>query len=324
VLQTVAVILQEPVAVFELGVLTEIFGVDRTDDGVPAFDFRVCTETPERALASGTGTSVVAALPLSAADDADLVALPSSPLDRPPSDAVLQAVRHAHDRGARLLSVCTGVFALAHAGVLDGRRVVTHWRHAAHLAESHPSVVVDADLLYHQDGPIVSSAGTAAGIDACLHLIRTAHGPAVANRIARRMVVPAHRRGDQRQFVDTPVSLGPDHSLQEVIDWIDGHLADPLSITDLAGVAGVSSRTLMRRFSTEVGVTPHGWLTQRRVARAQELLELNSWSIEEVAARSGFGSAPLLRHHFRRLIGVTPTEFRRQFSGEPWSARALG
>ncbi|MGB6274442.1 MAG: helix-turn-helix domain-containing protein [Rhodococcus sp. (in: high G+C Gram-positive bacteria)] len=316
-LSTVTVILQEPVAVFELGVLAEIFGVDRSDDGVPAFDFRVCTEAPGKQLSSGNGTSILTHLPLSAAHDADLVALISSPIGRPPSDAVMQTVRDVHDQGAQLLSVCTGVFALAYSGILDGRRVATHWRHAPQLAADHPSIIVDADLLYHQDGPIVSSAGTAAGIDACLHLIRTAYGPAVANRIARRMVVPAHRRGDQRQFVDAPVSLAPDHGLQNVIDWIDSHLADPLTTSDLARVAGVSPRTLVRRFSNEIGSTPHGWLTQRRIARAQELLELNQSSIEAVAASTGFGSAPLLRQHFRRLIGITPTEFRRQFAAEP-------
>lgn len=319
-LSSVAVILQPPVALFELGVLTEVFGIDRSEDGVPRFDYRVCAARPGKPIEAGPGTFVVATESLAATADADLVAVPSSSLSESPSDAVVEALRSAAARGAYVMSVCSGAFALAAAGLLDDRTVATHWRYADLLARTYPRIHVNADVLYAQDGTIVTSAGTASGIDACLHLVRAEHGSAVANRIARRMVVPPHRAGGQRQFVETPVTRRPDHSLQPVLTWVTDHLADPITAAQMARTAGTSIRTLIRRFTTEVGSTPHEWLTRQRIIRAQELLEQTRLSIDDVARISGFGAAPLLRHHFTRAVGITPSHYRHQFTNRTSNA----
>ncbi|MGI5131670.1 GlxA family transcriptional regulator [Pseudonocardia sp. CA-107938] len=313
-LRRIAVVLQPPVAAFEFGTLVEVFGIDRSDDGVPRFDFRVCAEHPGTPLTVGHGAAITAADPLSAADTADLIALPSSPVTEPPSAAVLDVIRRAEQRGAYVLSVCTGAYALAAAGVLDGRTVATHWRYAHDLARRYPRVHVEPSILYAQDGVVVSSAGTAAGIDACLHLVRSEHGTAIANRIARRMVVAPHRQGGQKQFIERPALRHADPTLQPLLDWITDNLQQPLTVEDMAARAGMSTRTLTRRFSAEIGDSPHGWVTRQRVARAQELLEETRLTVENVAAETGFGSAPLLRHHFVRTLGITPTVYRRQFA----------
>ena len=218
-LRTIAVVVQEPVAAFELGVLCEVFGIDRTDDGVPAFDFRVCAVAARaRSSRSTSGIGIVATHGLDAARDADLVAVPAGSVDGPFEPEILEVLRETVDRGGRVLSVCSGAFTLAAAGLLDGRACTTHWRYAARLAEVCPGADVDLDVLYVEDGPIITSAGTAAGIDACLHLVRTELGSEVATRIARRMVVPPHRAGGQRQYVETPVPEQPCDSLQDVLD----------------------------------------------------------------------------------------------------------
>lgn len=310
-LRSVAVVLQEPVSLFEFGVLAEVFGIDRTGDGVPAFDFRVCAERPGP-VASRNGVSLTAPYGLDAAADVDLVAVPASPSARTPSPAVVEVLRSAVERGAWVLSVCSGVFSLGAAGILDGRRCATHWMNAAELAERHPLALVDPDVLYVHDGTVITSAGTAAGIDACLYLVRTELGSAVATRIARRMVVPPHRDGGQRQFVDRPVPATTAESLGEVLTYMLDHLDEPHAVEDLARRATMSPRTFARRFVAETGTTPHQWLTDQRVLRARELLELTELSVEGVAREAGFGSAALLRHHFTRCTGVTPTTFRRQ------------
>jgi transcriptional regulator GlxA family with amidase domain len=322
VLRTIAVVLQAPVALFEFGVLMEVFGIDRTDDGVPRFDFRTCAEEPGRPLGAGPGAAVTATCPLGAAADADLVAVPSSSMTEPPSAAVLATITDAVERGAYVLSVCSGAYALAAAGVLDGRTVATHWRYARDLADRYPRIRVEPSILYAQDGTIVSSAGTAAGIDACLHLVRIEHGTAVANRIARRMVVAPHRQGGQQQFIERPTPTDADRTLQPTLDWITENLHRPLRVTDIAAATGVSTRTLTRRFVDEIGSAPHEWLTRQRVSRAQELLEETRLSVEEIAQETGFGAAPLLRHHFAQAVGITPTAYRRQFATASPAARA--
>lgn len=310
-LRTVAVILQEPVALFEYGVLAEVFGLDRTDEGVPAFDYRVCSEE-DRPLEARNGTTVGAPHRLDAAADADLVAVPASPAAWASSPAVLDTIRAAHERGAWIMSVCSGVFSLGAAGILDGRTCTTHWRHAAELAAMYPKVHVDPDVLYVRDGNVISSAGTAAGIDAALHLVRLELGAGVAATISRRMVVPPHRDGGQRQYVERPVPTCEAESLGPVLQWMVEHLDETFTVDDLARRATMSPRTFARRFVAETGTTPHQWVTDQRVLRARHLLEETDLSVEEVARDAGFGSAALLRHHFAKCTGISPTAFRTQ------------
>jgi AraC family transcriptional regulator, transcriptional activator FtrA len=310
-LRSVAVLLQEPVALFEYGVLAEVFGIDRTDEGVPAFDYRVCAETPGP-LDAQNGTTVSAAHGLEAAADADLVAVPASPAASTPSPAVVRLLRDAVDRGAWVMSVCSGAFTLAAAGILDGRECTTHWHHAAELAATTPLAKVDPDVLYVRDGTVITSAGTAAGIDAALYLVRTELGSAVATAIARRMVVPPHRDGGQRQFIDRPVPTTTAESLGPVLEWMLDHLDEAFTVDDLARRSAMSSRTFARRFVAETGTTPHQWVTDQRVLRARRLLEDTELPVEAVARDAGFGSAALLRHHFTKCTGITPTAFRTQ------------
>jgi transcriptional regulator GlxA family with amidase domain len=310
-LKTVAVLLQEPVSLFEYGVLAEVFGIDRTEEGVPAFDYRVCAETPGP-LDARNGTTVTAAFGLDAAADADLIAVPASSAARTPSPAVVQVLRDAVERGAWVMSVCSGAFTLGAAGILDGRSCTTHWQHSAELAASTPLARVDPDELYVRDGTVITSAGTAAGIDAALYLVRTELGSAVATAIARRMVVPPHRDGGQRQFIDRPVPTTTAESLGPVLTWMLEHLDEAFTVDDLAQRSAMSPRTFARRFVAETGTTPHQWVTDQRVLRARRLLEDTDLPVEAVARDAGFGSAALLRHHFTRCTGITPTAFRTQ------------
>jgi AraC family transcriptional regulator, transcriptional activator FtrA len=310
-LKTVAVLLQEPVSLFEFGVLAEVFGIDRTEQDVPAFDYRVCAETPGP-LDSRNGTTVTAPFGLQAAADADLIAVPASSAARTPSPAVVQLLRDAVDRGAWVMSVCSGAFTLGAAGILDGRSCTTHWQHTAELAQSNPLARVDPDVLYVRDGTVITSAGTAAGIDAALYLVRTELGSAVATAIARRMVVPPHRDGGQRQFIDRPVPTTTAESLGPVLEWMLDHLDEAFTVDDLARRSAMSPRTFARRFVAETGTTPHQWVTDQRVLRARQLLEETDLPVEAVARDAGFGSAALLRHHFTRCTGITPTAFRTQ------------
>ncbi|SIR95524.1 GlxA family transcriptional regulator [Williamsia sterculiae] len=324
-LRKVAVIVQNRVALFEYGVINEVFGIDRTDDGVPPFEFLVCSPTPGVPLDSGNGTSVTAPHPLTAALDADVVAVPAGGIGDPSAfdDDYLETLREVVRRGGRVLTVCTGAFAAAAAGLLDGRRCSTHWRYGTQLAAMYPDVTVDTSVLFVEDGPIITSAGTAAGIDACLHLVREELGPQVANRIARRMVVPPHRDGGQRQYVETPVPDCAGDGFGEVLGWMLENLHVEIAVADLAARAVMSPRTFARRFVDEVGTTPHKWLTEQRVLHARNLLESTSLSIDEVAERVGFGSATLLRHHFGATVGVSPTAYRRRFSC-PTDRAAIG
>lgn len=312
--RTVAALVVDGLAPFEFGVVCEVFGLDRTDEGVPPFDFRVCGPRAGQPVRTSVGASVVPDHGYDAADDADLVAVPATQVREVYPAPLLDAVRAAHARGATLLSVCSGVFVLAAAGLLDGRRVTTHWRHADDLAARFPAVTVDPDVLFVDDGDIITSAGTAAGIDACLHLLRREHGGTVANTVARRMVVPPQRDGGQRQFVPRPVPpCADDNPLAAVLVWMTEHLEETQTVRDLARRAGMSERTFARAFAAQTGTTPVQWLTAQRVQHARTLLEATSLDVEEVARRTGFGSAPLLRHHFRRSVGVAPHDYRATF-----------
>jgi AraC family transcriptional activator FtrA len=247
---------------------------------------------------------------------ADLLAVPAWPeLDAPLDPRIAEALRAGHDRGATVLSICSGAFALAGAGLLDGRRATTHWQFLDRLARRHPRVRLEHDVLYVTDGRIVTSAGAAAGIDACLQVVRREHGAVVANALARRMVVPAHRDGGQAQYVELPVSpsTGAGDGIAEVLDWAVARLDHPLTVAILADRAGMAPRTFARHFRAATGTTPHRWILVQRLRHAEELLERTDLTIDAVASRSGFGTADTLRHHFAQRRGTTPGAHRRAF-----------
>ena len=317
VLSRVSVVLVEPIAVFEFGVAVEVFGLDRSDDGVPPFDFRVCAERPGVPVATKNTApfSITPTHGLDAVAGSDLV-IASATSIRAPSDyspAVLDALRTAYAAGATLLSLCSGGFLLGAAGLLAGRRCTTHWMYADEMATTYPEAVVDPRALFVDDGNLITSAGTAAGIDACLHLVRRELGTAVATKIARRMVVPPQRDGGQQQFVEMPIPEYASDSLAPVLGWVLDHLAEPHSAASLARRAMMSDRTFARRFSAETGTTPHRWLTQQRILAARSLLEESGLGAEQIATRVGFNSAVVMREHFRREIGLAPVDYRRRF-----------
>ncbi len=311
-LRSVAVVVDDGVSPFEFAVACEVFGVDRSGQGLPRFDFSICS--PRRGVVQAeTGFGLTAPHRLGPLETADLVVVPALGTGYEPGAALTAALRGAADRGALVASLCSGAFVLARTGLLDGRRATTHWRYAEAFAEAFPRVDVVPDVLFVRDGPIATSAGTAAGIDLCLHLLREGHGSAVANAIARRMVVPPQRDGGQAQFVEAPVRPAESGALAGLLDWALAHLDEDLSVTVLARRAAMSERTFARRFRDETGTTPHHWVLAQRVALAEELLESGDLPIEEVARRCGFGSGTMLRHHFTRLRGTAPTAYRRTF-----------
>jgi transcriptional regulator GlxA family with amidase domain len=312
-LRNVAVLVLDGVAPFELGVLCEAFGTDRSDQGLPVPVFTLCGVTAGRVDTSLPGLSVEVAHGLERLADADLVAVPAMARDRQHPAAALNALRAAVDGGARVMSVCSGAFVLGAAGLLDGRRCTTHWRFADELAARFPAAKVDPDVLYVDDDPVITSAGSAAGLDACLHLWRKAYGATVAAAVARRMVVPPHRDGGQAQFIDAPIRPAGAHNLAYVLDYMSAHLGDELTVESLARVANMAPRTFARRFRAEVGTTPYDWLLAHRVAAAQRLLEEGDDTIDAVAAKVGFGTAAALRHHFTRRLGTTPQAYRSAF-----------
>jgi AraC family transcriptional activator FtrA len=313
-LKTIAVVLFDDVALFEFGVLAEVFGIDRVDDGVPKFDFRVCALAAGKPLSARNGVSVIPPYGLEGLLGADLVAIPATRIREGFAPDVLDALRAAAAGGATMLSVCSGAFVLGAAGLLDGRRCTAHWANTEELAQRYPKAEINPDVLFVDDGDLITSAGTAAGIDACLHLVRRELGSAVATRIARRMVVPPQRDGGQRQYVDLPVPDCSCDSLTPVLTWMLEHITVDHPVSSLARRAAMSERTFARRFVAETGTTPHRWLSMQRVLHARSLLEETDLDIESVATGSGFGTAALLRHHFRRVVGVAPQDYRRSFS----------
>ncbi|MFF0816986.1 GlxA family transcriptional regulator [Rhodococcus sp. NPDC003318] len=313
-LSRVAALVVDRVAMFEFGTVCEVFGLDRTDSGVPAFDFRVCG--PRAGVPLTTNIPGVTLTPdhgLDAVAGADLVIVPASTIRAEYPHEVVRAVRDAADAGAIVLTVCSGAFLAGAAGLLDGRRCTTHWMHAAELARTHPATTVDPDVLFVDEGTLITSAGTAAGIDACLHLIRRELGTEVANTIARRMVVAPQRDGGQRQFIENPVVACSNNGIADILSWLGENLDGAHTVDSLAARAAMSSRTFARRFAAETGTTPVKWLTAQRVLLAQHLLEQTDLGLEEIARRCGFSSGALLRHHFHRRLGVAPADYRRRF-----------
>jgi AraC family transcriptional activator FtrA len=294
---------------FELGCAAEVFGTERA--GVPQYyEFEVCAETPGP-VATTSGYALSVSRGLSALACADTVLIPGwAPVDAPLPDRVRRALLRAHARGARLVTICSGVFALARTGLLDGRSATTHWARAAQLAREFPEVRVEPDVLYVDHGDVATSAGAGAGIDLCLHLVRRDHGAAHAALIARHMVMPPHREGGQVQYAPPPP---PADALDGLLEWAGARLGTPLSVGDLAARLSVSPRTLARRFADQLGTSPGAWLLSRRVAEARLLLEETDLPVEAIAARVGLTSAVNLRRRFRAQVGTTPGAYRRAF-----------
>lgn len=283
-------------------------------DSSPRYEFSTCA-IGGAVVRTTTGFSIKPDAGLAALRDADTVVVPAYfDVFAPPPDAALEALRKASDRGARLLSVCTGGFALAHAGLLDGRRATTHWAFAEELARKFPAVEVDADALYVDAGQVLTSAGLSAGIDLCLHVIREDCGVEAGGRVARQMVAAPHREGGQAQFIERPLAAGERHgSLEPTRAWARERLREPLDVAAMARHAGVSPRTFARRFREEIGTTPLQWLLAQRVGEARRLLERTDLPVETIAWEVGFGAAASLRDHFRRATATTPTAYRRSF-----------
>jgi len=312
-LRKIALIALDEMAVVEFGILCEVFGIDRSDDGLAPFDFHVVAARPGT-VRLPHGLELVVREGLDPAADADLVAIPAPDPGTPVDPLVLDALRAAHERGAWVMSACTGAFVLAAAGLLDGRPSTTHWKHTAELAAACPLTSVDPDVLYVEQDRVITSAGTAASIDAALHLVRTELGSHAANVIARRMVVPPQRDGGQAQYIALPVPECADDGYAAVIDWIEEHLAEDLTVDVLAARALQSPRTFARRFRESTGTTPAAWVARQRLARAQQLLETTDRSIEEIARAVGFGQAAVLRHRFATVLHTSPQAYRRRFT----------
>ncbi|GAB4007357.1 helix-turn-helix domain-containing protein [Nocardioides ultimimeridianus] len=312
-LTNVAVVVYDGANPFEFGVACEGFGLDRSRDGVPNLDFAVCA--PKAGVVrTSMAFQLVAEHDLGRVAEADLVVVPAMGRGPDVPTPVIEALQAAHDRGARLLTYCSGAFTLGWAGLLDGIECTTHWMYTDELSTRFPEAKVVPEVLYVDAGQVVTSAGTAAGLDASLHIWRQEYGAAVASTIARRMVVPPQRDGGQAQYIARPVAESDAETLGPLLDWISANLGEELGVEALARRSLMSPRTFARRFRAETGTTPHAWITRQRVAAAEELLERSDASVDRIASEVGFGNAATLRHHFSRVRGVSPQAYRRQFA----------
>jgi AraC family transcriptional activator FtrA len=305
----VVTVLSPGVNPFDLAVACEVFGARRPELGVEWYDHRLAGVV--RPVVVNGGWTLDPPFGLEAVEDADTVIVPACPHE--PPHAMIAALRGAYDRGARMVSFCGGAFALAAAGILDGRSATTHWMDTDDLARRYPRVRVEADVLYIDDGQVLTSAGTSSGIALALHLVRLDYGPEVANQVAKRMVTAPHREGGQSQFAFRPVPVSSfQNAIASVMDWMFEHLDEPMTVGQLARLAAMSPRTFARRFSEATGTTPLRWLTHQRILRAQDLLEATTLPVDVIASRVGLGTAVNLRQHFRRETSMTPAAYRRQ------------
>jgi len=313
----VAVLLFDNPAMFETAVAIEVWGNDRTAMGVPFSEVRLCSNDGPR-LRVETGFDMVLDHDLSELEWADTIVVPNGGRPSPTIEydpVVIDALRTAHARGARIISFCSGAFPLAATGLLDGRSATTHWIYMKQFMARHPTIEVEPDVLYCGGDGLYTSAGTSAAIDLCLHLVREDWGADVANTIARRMVVPPHRDGGQAQFIEQPIptSVDVDADLRAVLQWVEGNLERQLKVADLARRAAMTPRTFARRFKASTGTTPLQWILHQRVVASQRMLETTTISIDEIAATVGFGSAAALRQHFTKVVGSTPSAYRATF-----------
>ncbi|WP_232666191.1 helix-turn-helix domain-containing protein [Pseudonocardia sp. TRM90224] len=311
---TVSVLLYPGMSVFELGIVTEVFGLPRPELDADWYRLTICSERPSPVPVVG-GASIVAGGGLDEFSAAETVIVPGVPdVCGSTSPELVGALRAAHERGSRIVSICSGSFALAAAGLLDGRRATTHWRYADLLAARFPAVRVDPRVLFFDDGDVLTSAGSAAGLDLCVHIVRTDHGPKIANAVARRLVIAPHRDGGQAQFIEAPVPADADDDrLTRTMEWALAHLTEPVTVERLARLAHMSTRTYLRRFAAATGTSPIRWLITQRVHASLPLLEGTALPVEEVAVAVGFESAVTFRHHFDRTMRTSPSAYRRSF-----------
>lgn len=319
----VAVLAYDGLCTFEFGIACEVFGLSRPEMGADWYRYSVCAIEDGPLRAAG-GLVVNATAGHRVLRQADLIVVPGwRSIDAPVPEKLIRELVRAHRRGARVMSLCSGIAVLAAAGLLDGRKATTHWRYASSMISRYPAIQLEADMLYVDQGDVLTAAGSAAGIDLCLHVVRKDFGPEAANSVARRLVVPPHREGGQAQFVQRPVLEARENSrFGALIDWVRAHLDKPHSITGLAHKAGMSTRTFQRRFQEATGAPPGEWLVTERVRLAQEHLERDTQvSLEKVADACGFGSLETMRHHFRNRIGVVPAAYQRRFSPQQRQTR---
>jgi AraC family transcriptional activator FtrA len=315
----VAAVVYDGLCTFEFSCAAEVFGLSRPELGPDWYRFETCA-AKGRSVRSQYGMRMKAQNGLDRLLTAGTIVIPGwEGVDAPVPQALLDVLRRAHAQGARLLSICSGVFVLAATGLLDGRRATTHWRYAEALQRRHPKVRVDPNVLYVDEGDILTSAGSAAGLDLCLHLVRRDFGSAIANHVARRLVIPPHRDGGQAQFLERPVedrARGTEQhgSVSMLLDRIRKQPRERWRIVELARLAAMSERTFMRRFHAATGLSPADWVTRARVDTARELLESTTLSIDHIAERCGLGTPTTLRHHFRKKVGVSPAQYRKRFS----------
>jgi transcriptional regulator GlxA family with amidase domain len=322
----VAVVAVPGVAPFELGIAFEGFGIDRSDDGVPNYECVLVSETDE--VTTGAGWTIRTPYRLEHAVDVDLVVIPAFQRPDGPGavpttpEPVLDLLRQTVARGGQVMSLCSGAFALGAAGLLDGRCCTTHWRYADELQALYPSARVDPNVLFVEDGPVMTSAGTAAGLDLVLHVIRCQYGEEIARRAARRMVMPPHRDGGQAQYLDVPIRTRPADTLAPLLEQLQDELGEEHTVESLARRTAMSPRTFARRFRQETGTSPVLWLTQQRILLARRMLEAGDDPVDTVAARCGFGTGAMLRHHFGRIVGTSPAAYRRTFQCPAAAGRA--
>jgi AraC family transcriptional regulator, transcriptional activator FtrA len=309
---TVAALVLDGANIFEFAVASEVFGVERPEIGRHLYEFALCAPGGRADLAGGTQLRTAGDLRTVA--DADTVIVPHGRLHDPVDPALLDALLAANQDGARLVSFCSGAFTLAATGLLDGRRATTHWLYTEAFRARFPKVTLDPNVLFVDEGDVLTSAGTAAGIDLALHLVRRDHGAEVARGIARRMVVPPHRDGGQAQYIDPPTRPRvTTDGMAALLDWIRSDLGRDLKVADMAQRAAMSERTFVRRFREATGTTPFRWVLTQRLQQAQELLETTDLDVDRIADSAGFGTATNLRDHFRRELRTTPSAYRRTF-----------
>jgi AraC family transcriptional activator FtrA len=311
--RNVAVLAYDGLGAFEFGIVAEVFGLPRPEMGPDWYRFQVCSLQPGRLRATG-GLTIQARGRIADIAQAGTIVIPGWKASEAPPAQLIAALRRAHSRGARLVSICSGVFVLAATGLLDGKRATTHWRYVDQLRSRYPKIRVEPDVLYVDEGSILTSAGSAAGIDLCLHIVRVDYGAEVANEVARRLVMPPHRDGGQAQYVRNPVRTALAGGLAPVLQWAEAHLHESLSVEDLARRAAMSPRNFARRFQEQTGTTPHQWLMHQRLLAAQRRLEKTDESIDRIAEAVGLESAATLRQYFSQMLRTTPTAYRRQFS----------